>query len=280
MFNKFTILFAAVSTSTVIAAPISTRATGCLNAATAATVQDNISQMKDVANQILSVGFVLPDPFRANDADSATFDTVVTAIADAGTAAAAGDFATTATKVSFVNDAVGGLLDGKVADGLESSIDLNLADLADETNTLLSACAAPVANPAAPVPTPAAPVAASATPVAEVADTCNATAVQDNISQMKDIANQILAVGFVSPDPFRANDADKATFDTVVTAIGDAGTAAAAGDFATASAKIASVNDAVSGLLDGLVADGLESGIDLNLADLADETSTLLSACT
>ncbi|KAJ7481501.1 hypothetical protein FB451DRAFT_130000 [Mycena latifolia] len=129
MLYKSTVLFVALFASSVVAAPIPgekfTRAAvagGC----NATAVQANLAQMKDVANNILSVGSPLPDPFRANDADAAAFDTVVSAIADAGTAAAAGDFNTTASKVSFVNNAVSGLLDGKVADGLESSIDRTL----------------------------------------------------------------------------------------------------------------------------------------------------------
>ncbi|KAJ7130264.1 hypothetical protein C8R44DRAFT_775214 [Mycena epipterygia] len=137
MFNKSALLFFALVVSSVVAVPVPKLT---LRACDAATLQDNISQMADVANQILSVGFVLPDPFRSDDARAATFDTVVQAIADAGTAAASNDFATVSSKISFVDDTVSGLLDGLVADGLESSIDLNLADLADATKTLAAAC--------------------------------------------------------------------------------------------------------------------------------------------
>jgi hypothetical protein len=80
-------------------------------------------------------------------------------------------------------------------------------------------------------------------------------------------------------DSFRANAERQATFDTVVTAIDDAATAAAAGDFATVSSKIQFVSDTAGTLLDGLVADGLESGVDLNLADGAADIQTLVTAC-
>ncbi|KAJ7660112.1 hypothetical protein DFH06DRAFT_1193799 [Mycena polygramma] len=147
MFNKSTLLFFAFVASGAVAAPLPfskitpnfarADASGC----NATLVTDNIAQMQDVANQILSVGLVLPDPFRQNAADSATFDTVVSAIADADTAATAGDFATVSSKIQFVVDTTRGLLNGKIADGLESGIDLKLADLAGETETLAAACA-------------------------------------------------------------------------------------------------------------------------------------------
>ncbi|KAJ6615975.1 hypothetical protein B0H10DRAFT_1420401 [Mycena sp. CBHHK59/15] len=105
---------------------------------------------------------------------------------------------------------------------------------------------------AASAPAPAAPALAATGP-------CNATDVQSTISQMKDVANQILSVGLVAPDPFRQSDASAATFDQVVSAINDAGTAAASGDFATVSSKLSFIDDTVNGLLSGLdVQDGLD----------------------
>jgi hypothetical protein len=86
---------------------------------------------------------------------------------------------------------------------------------------------------------------------------------------------------FFAPDidSFRANAERQATFDTVVTAIDDAAAAAAASDFATVSSKIQFVSDTAGTLLDGLVADGLESGVDLNLADGAADIQTLVAGC-
>ncbi|KAJ6522713.1 hypothetical protein B0H19DRAFT_1085972 [Mycena capillaripes] len=299
MFNKSTLLFFALVASIAVAAPLPIPKISLERAAdvcNATLVTDNIAQMQDTANQILAVGFPLPDPFRENPTDSATFDTVVSAIADAKTAAAAGDFATVATKISFVSDTTGSLLDGKVADGLESGIDLTLVDLAADTASAVAAClggAAPAPAAAAPVPAATAPVPAATAPVAAAAasapvvaaapaaaaGTCDKATVQSNIAQLKDVANQILAVSVPLPDPFRENAADSATFDTVVSAISDAETAAAAGDFATVTSKVSFVADTTDSLLDGKVADGLESGIDLTINEVAHDTVALASAC-
>ncbi|KAJ6457011.1 hypothetical protein C8R47DRAFT_185347 [Mycena vitilis] len=288
MFNKSTLFFFAFVASGAVAAPLPfpknfarADASGC----NATLVTNNIAQMQDVANQILSVGLVLPDPFRQNAADSATFDTVVSALADANTAAAGSDFATASSKIQFVVDKTRGLLTGKVADGLESSIDLKLSDLAGETAPLAAACAAPggaasaAAAPATAAKAPAAAAPAPAVDVAAAAATCDKATIQSNIAELKDQANQILSVGLVLPDPFRQSADNSATFDTVVSAIADADTAATAGNFATVSSKIKFVADTTDTLLDGKVADGLESGVDLSLNKLAHDTEILAAAC-
>ncbi|KAJ6628070.1 hypothetical protein B0H10DRAFT_268513 [Mycena sp. CBHHK59/15] len=254
-------------------------ATGPCNAT---DVQSTISQMKDVANQILSVGLVAPDPFRQSDASAATFDQVVSAINDAGTAAASSDFATVSSKLSFIDDTVNGLLSGlDVQDGLESGVDLQLSSLADDAVQAVAACAAPATAAAEPAAAPATPAPA---PAARDDDTdsgvCDAASLESNLGQMKDVASQILSVGLVLPDPFRQNDASAATFDQVVSGINDAITAVASSDFATVASKLSFVDDAVNGLLSGLdVQDGLESGVDLQLSSLSDDTLKLATAC-
>ncbi|KAJ7253797.1 hypothetical protein C8J57DRAFT_1237054 [Mycena rebaudengoi] len=68
---------------------------------------------------------------------------------------------------------------------------------------------------------------------------CNITAIQETLVQQQADAQAILHVGLMSPDPFRenANRNSLAKLETVVTAINDAATAAAAGDFATVASK-------------------------------------------
>ncbi|KAJ7481515.1 hypothetical protein FB451DRAFT_1555784 [Mycena latifolia] len=258
----------------------------------ATALQDTITQMQSVAKEILAVNFVSNDPFREKDADIATFDTVVTAINDASTAAGAKDFATVSSKLAFISDTVDGLLteDDKLQYGQVSGIDLELSSLADDSIDLVNACAAPA--PAPPAAAPAAPVEAAipppkagpaSAPLENAADSgvCDATALQDKLTDMQGVAKEILAVNFIANDPFRQNDADIATFDTVVTAINDASTAAGAKDFATVSSKLAFISDTVDELLTegDKLQNGQVSGIDLELSNLADDATDLVNAC-
>jgi hypothetical protein len=66
---------------------------------------------------------------------------VVTAINDAGTAADAADFATAASKISFVQDTVSNLIGDKLQDGDVSSIVLNLLTDSKKGSSLATACA-------------------------------------------------------------------------------------------------------------------------------------------
>ncbi|KAJ6586735.1 hypothetical protein B0H10DRAFT_1961579 [Mycena sp. CBHHK59/15] len=98
----------------------------------AASLENNLGQMKDITSQIL---------FRQNDASAATFDQVVSAINDAVTAVTSSDFATVASKLSFIDDTVNGLLSGlDVQDRLESWVDLQLSSLSDDMLKLATAC--------------------------------------------------------------------------------------------------------------------------------------------
>jgi hypothetical protein len=76
---------------------------------------------------------------RRNPADVATFDTVVSALADAD-AAVAVDFKTVSAKIDFVADAANGLIGNKAADGQISSLDLDLFNTLVDTVPLAADC--------------------------------------------------------------------------------------------------------------------------------------------
>ncbi|KAJ7760835.1 hypothetical protein DFH07DRAFT_425683 [Mycena maculata] len=135
MFHQLTVLLVAAVVSSVVGVPLPQ--TGVPTGCNADLVTSNIAQMQQLASQISGVGAVLPDPFNR---DPATFNSVVSALSAASTAAAAGDFATTATQVGVVASTTDALLDGLVSDGLESSLDLSLGELADDTSSAVAAC--------------------------------------------------------------------------------------------------------------------------------------------
>ncbi|KAJ7857684.1 hypothetical protein B0H14DRAFT_2750833 [Mycena olivaceomarginata] len=298
-FNKRTLIFFAFVASSVVAAPVpkitlsfnggnsepvaapvaAVDATAATGACDAASLKDNISQLKSDAQDILAVNFPFPDNIRSSPADAATFDTVVTAIDDAGTAAEAADFATVASKISFVQDTVSNLIGGKLQDGDVSSIVLDLFTDSKDGSSLAAACPSTAAPAAAAAPAPAAAPAALAVAAAAAPAACDASALTDNISQLKSDAQEILAVNFPFPDNVRSSPADAATFDTVVTAINDAGTAADAADFATAASKISFVQDTVSTLIGDKLQDGDVSSIVLDLFTDSKKGSSLATAC-
>ncbi|KAJ7074791.1 hypothetical protein C8F01DRAFT_1225200 [Mycena amicta] len=290
MFHKSSFVFCALVASGAVAAPVMlNNARAAATACNETLVQDLISQLSDEANTILNVGFVLPDPDRATAEKAATFDTLVTAIGDAAAAAAKGDFATAQTKIAFVDTTANDLVDGEIADGLESGDDLKLIDLAGQASDAVNACVAPGAAAAAPA-APAAPAPAAAQPAAPVGNnaaiedaaapaTCDAPGLASIISDLTNEAQLIKAVGFVLPDPDRANAAKAASFDQLILAIDDAANAIQSGDFATAQSKLAFVDTTANDLVDGEIADGLESGADLTLIDLAGQASDAVKAC-
>ncbi|KAJ7484923.1 hypothetical protein B0H11DRAFT_2019241 [Mycena galericulata] len=105
---------------------------------------------------------------------------------------------------------------------------------------------------------------------------CNTTAVLSNIAQLQSDAQQIQAVGLVLRDPFNQ---DQALFTSIVGAVNNAGTAASAGDFASAAGNISFVVDQTNTLLSPLIENGEESGIDLDFNELAVQTLPLITAC-
>jgi hypothetical protein len=125
---------------------------------------------------------------------------VVTAIDDAGTAADAADFATVASKISFVQDTVSNLIGGKLQDGDVSSIVLDLFTDSKDGSSLAAACSSTAAPAAAAAPAPAPAPAALAVAAAAAPAACDASALTDNISQLKSDAQDILAVNFPFPD--------------------------------------------------------------------------------
>ncbi|KAJ7084009.1 hypothetical protein B0H15DRAFT_951759 [Mycena belliarum] len=143
MFNKYTLIVCALFAG-VFAAPLSKTPSQVQASAVGSgtcdvtALQSKITDMQDVAKEILSVGIPLRDTFRVTAADAATFDTVVTAINDAATAAAANDFATTSTKISFIVDKVTGLFGDK--DQNVSAIDLELFADARAATALVNVC--------------------------------------------------------------------------------------------------------------------------------------------
>ncbi|KAF7316095.1 hypothetical protein MIND_00127600 [Mycena indigotica] len=109
---------------------------------------------------------------------------------------------------------------------------------------------------------------------------CDQAAVTKLIGEVSETANFILNVGLVAPDPDRNTPAKAATFDTLVAAVGDATTAAAGGDFATAKTKLDFVRDTASSLIDPEAAqNGLVSGDDFDLRNLAKDASEAAALC-
>ncbi|KAJ7150754.1 hypothetical protein C8R46DRAFT_1198279 [Mycena filopes] len=143
MFNfKYTVLFSALLASGVVAAPLPAGSALVARACDAATLQTTIASAQSTAQDILNVGFVLPDPLRRNDADVATFDTIVSAINDASTALGASDLATTSSKIGFAADTLRAMFISSldIADGTESSVDLDLADELADASAQVAAC--------------------------------------------------------------------------------------------------------------------------------------------
>ncbi|KAJ7166514.1 hypothetical protein C8R43DRAFT_946064 [Mycena crocata] len=184
------------------------------------------------------VQFVANDLFRQNAEDIATFDKVVAALADANTAAAV----------------------GKVQDGLESGIDLELS----------AASATSGGVDETPAPAVTKPVVAATMKALAV---CDKMLISDNITELKEVAGEIVAVNFPFNDPMRKTSLDKA-----IDALDAAEQAAAADDFAAVSTQITLVSDTANSLVSGKIQDGVESGIDLNFFTLARDGSCVLKS--
>ncbi|KAJ6512130.1 hypothetical protein C8R47DRAFT_1093678 [Mycena vitilis] len=131
-------------------------------------------------------------------------------------------------------------------------------------------------------PAPAASPVVAAAPVVQAAAApaaCNATALTGQISDMADNAQEVLAINFPFPDNIRATPADAATFDTVVTAIGDAGTAASSGGFATAASKISFIQTTMQALIGDKIQNGDLSDVANSVFQDANDASTLAAEC-
>jgi len=270
MFTKSAAFFCVLAASSVFAVPIPKRQIGSPAVCNVGTVQAAIADMRATADSILKVGIPLPDDLRRNPADVATFDTVVSALADAD-AAVAVDFKTVSAKIDFVADAVNGLIGNKAADGQVSALDLDLFNAVSDIKAVAAACAFPAGAPAARAVPPNAKVVVRAV--------CDANLVKDNIVDLRDTADAILQVGFVLPDDLRRNPADVATFDTVVAALADADNAAIANDFATVSSKVNFAKATVEGLIGNKAADGQISSLDLDLFNTLVDTVPLAADC-
>ncbi|KAJ7172824.1 hypothetical protein C8R43DRAFT_1119663 [Mycena crocata] len=107
---------------------------------------------------------------------------------------------------------------------------------------------------------------------------CNKELITSQLADLTKNANEIKNVGLVLPDPLAA-DKNGATLTTVFTQLDAANAANAAGDFATVASSLQTLVDVTDDFLGPLLADGLESGADLQLNQVADDTASIAKLC-
>ncbi|KAJ7158173.1 hypothetical protein C8R46DRAFT_1111931 [Mycena filopes] len=143
MFNKkFTLLFSALVASSAIAAPLRLSARACDTAALAS----DLATLSNTAQEILAINFPFADSIRASADNAATFDVVLSAIADATTAVAANDITSALASIDTISSNLGDASSGLFGqidfqDGQGSELDNDLFSDLRDLKAVAAACA-------------------------------------------------------------------------------------------------------------------------------------------